>query len=232
MDQGCIKLFRRILSSQVFAHQTALKIWIWCLCKATFKDRFVTMKSGKGEITIKLLAGQFIFGRFKAEDELGIDGSTIYKWIQKFATEEYNMITIVSNNQYSIITICNWDEYQISEKRKVTTKEQPKNSEVTAEEQPSNTNNNDNNDNNVKNEKHIPDFEDFKNYALENKPDINIPALELKYKSWVQNNWKTGKGQKIVNWKSTLLNTIPYIKNENNSGNNKRAIKHVNDHWN
>ena len=140
--EGSIKLARCILDSQVFAHQLALKIWIWCLCKATFKDRFVPLKIGRGEITVKLLPGQFIFGRFKAEEELGIDGSTIYKWIQKFASDEYDMIKIVSNNQYSIITICKWEEYQIHEKKKVTTKEQPSNNQVTAEEQPSNTNNN------------------------------------------------------------------------------------------
>jgi hypothetical protein len=141
---GSILLSRGILDSQVFAHQTALKIWIWCLCKATYKERFVPLKIGRGEITIKLLPGQFIFGRFKAEEELGIDGSTIYKWIQKFTSPEYDMINIESNNQYSIISIIKWDDYQIKEKKKVTTKEQPKNNQVTAEEQPSNTNNKDN----------------------------------------------------------------------------------------
>jgi hypothetical protein len=142
--EGSIRLFRSILESQVFAHQIALKIWIWCLCKATYKQRFIPLKIGKGEITVKLLPGQFIFGRFKAEDELSIDGSTIYKWIQKFASDEYQMINIESNNQYSIITVCKWDEYQIQEKKKVTTKEQPSNNQVTAEGQPSNTNNKDN----------------------------------------------------------------------------------------
>jgi hypothetical protein len=160
---GSIRLFRCILESQVFAHQTALKIWIWCLCKATFKQRFVPLKIGRGEITVNLLPGQFIFGRFKAEEELGIDGSTIYKWIQKFASEEYEMINIECNNQYSIITISKWDEYQIQEKKKVTTKEQPSNNQVTAEGQPSNTNNKDNKDNKVKKENNYIEFEVFWN---------------------------------------------------------------------
>jgi hypothetical protein len=138
---GSVLLSRGILDSQVFAHQTALKIWIWCLCKATYKERFVPLKIGRGEITVKLLPGQFIFGRFKAEEELGIDGSTIYKWIQKFTSSEYDMIKIESNNQYSIITIIKWDDYQVKDKKKVTTKGQPSNNQVTAEEQLSNTNN-------------------------------------------------------------------------------------------
>lgn len=149
MDEGSILLARGILNSQVFAHQTALKIWIWCLCRATFKERFVSVKIGKGETTVKLKPGEFIFGRFKAEEELGIDGSTIYKWMQKFANPDFGMIKIESNSQYSIISICNWQTYQQINGRKVTTKEQPKNNQVTTEEQPSNTNNKDNNGNNV-----------------------------------------------------------------------------------
>jgi hypothetical protein len=136
--EGSVRLFRKILESQVFAHQTALKIWIWCLCKASFKERFVVIRTGKGSISVKISAGQFIFGRFKAEEELNIDGSTIYKWINKFASDEFEMIKIESNNQYSIITLCNWSEYQLPE----SIKEQPCNSQVTTKEQPSNTNNN------------------------------------------------------------------------------------------
>lgn len=139
--EGAILLHRCILDSQVFAHQVALKIWIWCLCRATWKERYVPFKTNRGEKVIKLLPGQFIFGRYKAEEELGIDGSTIYKWIQKFASSDFGMIEIESNNKYSIITICKWNDYQVEHKKKVTAKEQHSNSGVTTEEQHSNTNN-------------------------------------------------------------------------------------------
>ena len=121
MEEGFIKISRGILNNPIFAHQTALKIWLWCLLKATFKERHVSVNVGRGNIIVKLLPGQFIFGRHKAEDELGIDGSTVYKWINKFQ-DEYDMIKIESNNQYSVISIINWEEYQ----EKVTTKRQPK----------------------------------------------------------------------------------------------------------
>jgi hypothetical protein len=156
--EGYFKVHRKILNSQVFAHQTSLKIWVWCMAKVTFKERFVPLKIGKGETTVKLLPGQFIFGRFKAEEELGIDGSTIYKWIQKFASPDFDMITVQSNNQYSIITLCNWEQYNSIDEEEITTKEQPSNSGVTTVEQPSNNSvtqtikiNNDKKDNNVKN---------------------------------------------------------------------------------
>jgi hypothetical protein len=56
-----------------------------------------------------------------------------------------------------------------------------------------------------------PTFEEFKKYAIENEPCINLKNLELKYKSWAEAGWINGKGKKIINWKSTLLNTIQYI---------------------
>lgn len=65
----------------------------------------------------------------------------------------------------------------------------------------------------------IPSFDEFKIYALENKKDVNIESLNLKYKAWVENGWSTGNDRKIKNWKSTLLNTLPFIesKQQNNT---------------
>lgn len=157
MDAGYILLSRGILDSDVFASQKLLKIWVWCMCKANFKDKSFPLKIGKGETIVKVKRGSFIFGRNKAEEELFIDGSTIYKLIHKL--KELNMIEIESNNQYSIITINNYNTYQNSENYKVTSKEQPSNNQVTSKEQPSNTTNNANKDNNDNNEKIL--FVDF-----------------------------------------------------------------------
>ena len=64
---------------------------------------------------------------------------------------------------------------------------------------------------NVKEINKIPEYEEFKNYALEKEPYINIKELSLKYEAWKVNDWKNGNNKKIVNWKSSLLNSIPYI---------------------
>lgn len=148
MNNTYILLARSLLDSEVFASQKMLKIWVWCLLKANYKDRKVPLKVGRGERTITVKRGQFLFGRFKAEDELFIDGSTIYKIMKKL--EELGNISIKSNNQYSIITICNYDTYQDPLTYKVTTEEQPSNNRVTTKEQPSNTYNKDKNIKNYK----------------------------------------------------------------------------------
>lgn len=139
MDKGFILLSRNIIESEVFASQKLLKIWVWCLCKSNFKDRNVPLKIGRGETIVKVSRGSFIFGRHKAQEELFIDGSTIYKAIKQL--EKLEMISIVSNNQYSIVTVNKYNEYQDSESYKVATKEQPRNNQGTAEEQPRNTTN-------------------------------------------------------------------------------------------
>lgn len=135
MNNSFILLSRSILDSEVFASQKMLKIWVWCLCKANYKSRNVPLKVGRGERIIKVKRGQFIFGRFRAEDELFIDGSTIYKLIKKL--EEIGNISIESSNQYSIITILNYDYYQDPKTYEVAA-DKPDNNETVATLEPDN----------------------------------------------------------------------------------------------
>lgn len=212
MDNGFILLSRKLLDSDVFASQKLLKIWVWCLIKASYKDRSVPLKVGKGVRIVKIKRGEFIFGRMKAEEELYIDGSTIYKSIHKL--KDMDMINIKSNNQYSILSICNYDTYQQTDTYKVTTKGQPSNSEVTAEEQPSNTNKQVNKVKQVKKEE-IPSFNIFSDYAKEKCKEYKLKysesSLKQKYDAWVINDWKDGYNKQIKNWKTKLINTMKHI---------------------
>lgn len=63
----------------------------------------------------------------------------------------------------------------------------------------------------VKEPKTIPDYSEFRDYAVKNMPTVNTVFLELKYKAWVEGGWKDGKGNTIKNWKTKLLNTLPYL---------------------
>lgn len=127
-----IKIHRSILESYAFANPVSLKVWVWMLLKANYKASFVPLKIGKGVISVKVERGQFIFGRFKAEEELNLDGSMIYRQLKKF--EELEQIKVESNNQYSVITVCNYEFYQ----SKLDKNEQPTNNQRTADEQQAN----------------------------------------------------------------------------------------------
>jgi hypothetical protein len=152
---GWVKIHRQLLDSEIFANTMALKIWIWILLKASTKQRFISLNVGNGFSEIKLEAGQLLFGRFKAEEKLNIDGSTIYKWLKKM--ELLEMISIISNNKYSIITVCNYEYYQEISNKQVTTSEQQDNNNVTTSEQQDN-----NNVTQLKNNKELKELKELK----------------------------------------------------------------------
>lgn len=137
MDNGFIKLYRQLLCSEIFASQIGLKIWIWCLLKANYVERFIPVKVGRGETTVKVERGSFLFGRFMAEEELNIDGSTVYKWIKKL--EDMGMVEVQSSSHYSIVTICKYEEYQQQENEEVAAIQQQSSKQVATKEQPRST---------------------------------------------------------------------------------------------
>lgn len=60
----------------------------------------------------------------------------------------------------------------------------------------------------------IPTKEEFVAYGLEKLPEVSVESLRLKYEAWISSDWctnKAGKLTKIKNWKTTLLNTLPYL---------------------
>ena len=116
-----------MLQSPIFENEKALKIWIWCLLKASYKDREQLV----GLQVVNLKSGQFIFGRKKASEELRMTESIIYKYIKLL--EDLQMISIESNNKFSIVTVEKWEDYQIEDLKsnnKVTTSFSKSNSKI------------------------------------------------------------------------------------------------------
>jgi len=127
-NEGWVPLFRKLLDSQVFQNEGLLKVWIWCLLKATHKEQWVSIRTGKGTTEVHLLPGQFIFGRKTAAKELKMSPSTAWKRITKL--KNMQNLNIQSNTHYSIISVANWALYRELQKKgtgRVTGKEQPRN---------------------------------------------------------------------------------------------------------
>lgn len=74
--------------------------------------------------------------------------------------------------------------------------------------------------------KEIPLFEEFKEYALSNAQNIDHEKLKQKYEAWKENGWKNGNDKPIKNWKSTLANTLQYLKSD---GKQKSNVVNDND---
>jgi hypothetical protein len=130
-NETWIKLYRKLLVSPIFENEKALKVWIWCMLKATHikRDQLV------GKQIVHLEKGQFVTGRKKASDELRMKDRTVYDYFKLL--EELHMISINSNNKFSVITVEKWEEYQGIK--------QQDNNETTTNQQQINTNKNDKN---------------------------------------------------------------------------------------
>src|SRR3990167_9504109 len=111
MDEGWIKLHRKVLSNGILRDQSAWTIFSWLMLK-------VDRKTGKK-----------IIGRFWASEELGMNPSTFYKALKRLE-KKWQMVTLSSNNKYTEISLINWVKYQSGNSdsnNQVTTKEQQSN---------------------------------------------------------------------------------------------------------
>ncbi len=195
MRDGWIKLHRKILENPIFENPKLLKMWIWCLLKASHKDKIKQV--GLNQIEVK--QGQFITGRLKGSMETNLNQATWYKYLK--ALEKLQYITINSNNKMTIVTIVNWGKYQSDtfekeqqSNNKVTTKEQQSNNKVTTKEQQSNNKvthtriiKNDKNDKNINNnrrKRYADDSTEVRvatqlvEILVEKKPDTKLPNIQ------------------------------------------------------
>ena len=122
MGNGFIKLHRKIIESSVWEKPDILKVWLWCLIKATHTNQEFPF-NGKD---IKLTKGEFITGREKACKELKISPQTYRTAITYLKST--SRITTKSTNQFTLISILKWNDYQEKSTSKTTnelTNQQP-----------------------------------------------------------------------------------------------------------
>jgi hypothetical protein len=190
-QQGWIKLHRQILEWEWYSDNNCFRLFLHLLLKANHKE-----KRFKG---IELKVGSIVTSRDLLARETGLSSQQIRTALTKLIST--NEITSVTSSQGTIIQIVSYEKYQVPTNE--ITNEQP------TSNQQSTTNNN------VKKEKkqiYIPEFSEFLAYAVSQVPNVIQQEVKLKYDSWVVNDWKDGNDKKIVNWKSKLNNTLPFLK--------------------
>lgn len=211
MDNGYIKLHRKLLDCSVFQNEKLLKVWIWCLFKATYKDRQVIM----GNTVIDVKQGQFVYGRLKAAEELKIPPSTFKRYMD--ILQELDMLTLKSTNKWTLASITNWEKYQSEQQTdsrwtadnlEIPTSSKPQLSEVGQQSgQQMDTNKNINNNNNKrarkpKAERNIipPSLEMVTDYCIKRKNRIN-PQYFIDY--YETRDWCVGKN-KMKDWQAAI----------------------------
>jgi hypothetical protein len=156
---GWLKLHRKLLESEIFKNEKLLKTFIWCILKASHKEREQLV----GHQKELLSPGQFVTGRKKAGLELGFSPSTAWSYLNLL--KRNNNIDIKSNSKYSVITIINWDLYQSESEKADNKTDSNSDNKLTTNEQQTDTNKN------VKNYKNNKDiynriFEHYKSLDL------------------------------------------------------------------
>jgi len=151
--QGYVKVYRRIMDSSVWQNEKLLKVWIWCLLKANHKEAKVPVTTGKGSTIVPLKPGQFIYGRDKAAEELGMPASTVRNQIKILKENPHGYIEVTPVGRlFSVVTILNWDYWQNDCEHMTVVKPDDELGELkwTAKGQPKDINNNNkNNKNNI-----------------------------------------------------------------------------------
>jgi len=172
--RGWVKLHRCLMEKSIFDNPKLLKVFMWCLFKATHKER----RTYIGNQKIELKPGEFITGRFAASEELNMNGSTVWRYLHTLQDNE--TIEVKSNNKYTIINVVNWANYQFDDRED----EQQMNNKRTSNEHQMNTNNNVNNGNKIP-------YVEIVNY-LNERAGKNYLSTTKKTKELINARWAEG----------------------------------------
>lgn len=109
MENGWIKLHRRILDNPISKKPQYLSLWIHLLLMANHKEAKMMWN---GEI-LSIHEGQFVTGRKELSLKTGIPETTIED-ILNFL-ERQQQIRQQKTTKFRLITVINWEKYQISD---------------------------------------------------------------------------------------------------------------------
>jgi hypothetical protein len=192
-QHGWIKLHRQILEWEWYSDNNCFRLFLHLLLKANHKE-----KRFKG---IELKVGSIVTSRDLLARETGLSSQQIRTALNKLIST--NEITSKTSSQGTILQIVSYEKYQVVT-NEITNEQPTSNQQVTTNK-------------NIKKEKkeiYIPEFNEFLEYAISQVPTVNKEDVKLKYESWKVNEWKDGNDKKIMNWKTKLNNTLPYIRKD------------------
>jgi len=201
---GWIRIDRDITSHWIFKDEWKFRNWIDLLTLVNHSEQKVNLKG----TVLTCKRGQTLCSLDTLAKRWNCDKSKVRRFLKLLESD--SMIELKSEHITTRLTICKYDTYQ-GERNADETQVKHKRNASETQMTPN------------KNEKYeknntIPSFQEFLAYALEKKPKVSQIDLRLKYDSWKESDWSTnrrGKLHPITNWKTTLLNTLPYLKEIN-----------------
>ena len=99
MSYAFVKLNRYIVDDEIFNNEKALKLYIWLLCKATYKESDILV----GKQQVHLQKGQVVVGIKSLCKSLNISYQQLRTAVSTLKLT--NKISVKSTNKFSVITI-------------------------------------------------------------------------------------------------------------------------------
>jgi hypothetical protein len=109
-DGGYVKLWRKLLDSPVMRSAELLQLAVYCLLRANHAETHDVTLTGAGNTVVKLLPGQFVWGRNVVGRVLRQPPKSCEHRLHRLADLQFLTIQIATH--YSVVTICNWSLYQ------------------------------------------------------------------------------------------------------------------------
>lgn len=101
MNDGFIKVWRRMLDSAVMSDDWICRLWMWCMLKAQWKQ---ADRAGAPS------RGQFFTGQASGSEELMVSPSKWYRGMRTLC--DLGCITMEANSKKTTVTVCNYATYQ------------------------------------------------------------------------------------------------------------------------
>lgn len=185
---GWIKLHRCLMEKAIFQNEKLLKVFIWCLLKASHSEHEQLI--GRQKVTLQ--PGQFPTGRHKAAVELNMSPSTAWSYLKLL--EANNTIDIKSNNKFSVVTVVNWGLYQTEDNKPDSKYDNIYDNKKTTNRQQIDTNKNDKNDKNDKYSRQVYDLLNYwneQNIVVHQETDNTLRQIEKGLKNFSFDEIKT-----------------------------------------
>jgi hypothetical protein len=113
---GWLKLYRRIIKSEVFQDPNLLQLWVLLLSRASINERYEQIKWGNANRIIHVLPGQCIVGRNQTARFLKWTPSSFRNRLERL--RKMKMVQLTSYQGFTIVTIKNWSRFQTRNKSK------------------------------------------------------------------------------------------------------------------
>jgi hypothetical protein len=200
-----IKLDRDVVKHWIFKDEWKFKCWIDLLVSANYSENKIEIKG----VLLTCKRGELLYSLDSLSARWNSNKSKVRRFLKLLESD--SMIELKSEQVTTRITICKYDSYQGERNADETQTKHKRNANETQttpikerkkKEERKEVNNT------------IPLLGEFLDYALNQKPTVDIEKVKRKYEAWKLNGWQIQRNNKlepILNWKTTLNNTIPHL---------------------